>query len=100
MSTGAVEPALDSVLRLCDGCAHGVLSRRAVGVGRRTGNARLPLQSLAQLIIGLSHMLAQNVPAGGLVLAEVARGKIRHAHLNPSARGRRSRTRVLRGGGR
>ena len=74
MSTRAVEPALDSVLRCCDRRAHGLLSRRAVGVGRRAGDARFPLQALAQLVVGLSHMLAQNVSTGGLVLAEVAHG--------------------------
>jgi len=49
-----------------------MLSGRTVGVGRRAGDAAFPLQALAQLIVGLSHMLAQNVSAGSLVLAEVA----------------------------
>jgi hypothetical protein len=44
-------------------------------------------------------MLAQNVATSGFVPAEVAHGKIRHAHLHPSTRGRRCRTRI-RGGGR
>src|ERR1019366_2187860 len=91
MSTGAAEPALDSVLRFCDRRAHGMLGGRAVGVGRRAGNVGFPFQALAQLLIGLSNMLAQNVPAGGLVLAEVALRTIRLVNLSPRGDGRRWR---------
>src|ERR1700690_293155 len=72
MAAGAVQPALDPVLRCRDGCAHGSLSGLAVGVGRRAGDAALPFQAFAQLAVGLAYMLAENVAAGGFVLAEVA----------------------------
>ncbi len=97
MSTRAVEPALNSALRFRDRRAHGMFSGRAVGVGRRAGNAAFPLQALAQLLIGLPHVLAQNVSAGGLVLAEVTHGTGR-ADLNPCARKRRG-NRAIRGSG-
>src|ERR1039458_2991941 len=101
MSTRAAEPALDSVLRFCDRGAHGMLSGRAVGVGRRAGNAAFPLQALAQLIVGLSHMLAQNVSAGGLVLAKVAHWTIRLVGLSSCGDSRRwRRAGAIRGSGR
>src|SRR6266446_9090827 len=68
VSTRAVEPALDLPLRFCDRCAHGMLSGQAVGVSRCAGDAGLALQTLAQLDIGLPHVFAQDVSAGGLVL--------------------------------
>ena len=83
MSSRAIQPALDAVLRLGDGCAHGMLSGGAVGVGGRARNAAFPLQTLAQLIIGLSHMFTQNVSAGGLVLSEVAHRAIGHVAFSP-----------------
>src|SRR4029077_7000535 len=94
MSARAVEPALDSSLRLCNRGAHRVLSGGAVRVCRRAGDVAFLVQTLAQLRIGLRHMLAQNVSAGGLVLAEVAHRSIRLAEL-----GSRRRTRPLRGRG-
>ena len=100
MSTRAAEPALNSVLRFCDGGAHGVFSGRAVGVSRRAGNAAFPLQALAQFVIGLSHMLAQNVSTSGLVLAEVAHGTMGRVGLDPSGdRPRRCRSSAIRGCG-
>ena len=101
MSTRAAEPALNSVLRCCDGRAHGMFSGRAVGVSRRAGNAGLPLQALAQFVVGLSHMLAQNVSTGGLVPAEVAHGTIGRVGLDPSGdRPRQRRRGAIRGRGR
>src|SRR5208283_5060225 len=50
--------------RFCDRRAHGMLGNRAIGVCRRAGNTALTLQAPAQFVIGLSHMLAQNVSAG------------------------------------
>ena len=94
MSARAVEPALDSSLRLCNRGAHRVLSGGAVGVSRRAGDVAFLLQTLAQLLIGLPNMLAQNVSAGGLVLAEVAHRSIRLAELSS-----RRRTRPIRGRG-
>src|ERR1017187_3449989 len=84
MSTRAAEPALNPVLRGCDRRAHGLLRRWAIGVGGGACDARLPLQALAQLVTGLSNMLAQNVSTGGFVLAEVAGGGGRAA-FSPSA---------------
>src|ERR1700693_6015554 len=95
MSTRAAEPGLDSFLRLCDCHAHGMLSSRAVGVSRRTGDVAFPLQAFTQLIIGLSNMPAKNVAAGGLVEAEVTPRSIRLAE--PYSR---CRTRPIRGSGR
>ncbi len=101
MSTRAAEPALDSFLRFFDRRAHGMFSSRAVGVSRRAGNAGFLLQTLAQLLIALSNMLAQNVAAGSLVLAEVARGSTRRLHLNPGSDStRRCRSGAIRGSGR
>src|SRR5882762_8577360 len=81
MSPWAVEPVLDSFLRLCDCRAHCMLGSRAVRVSRCAGDMALPLQTLAQLLIGLPHMLAQNMAAGGLVAAEVTHGSIRLAEF-------------------
>src|ERR1700686_1762606 len=95
MSTRAIEPTLDSPLRLCNRRSHCVLCGRAVGVSRRAGDVSFLLQSLAQLRIGLPNMLAQNVAASGLVVAEVAHRSIRLAE--PYSR---CRTRPIRGSGR
>src|SRR5208282_3020066 len=58
-------------------------------------------QALAQLLLGLSHMLAQDVAAGGLVLPEVAHGTICRAALSPRCnRGQRRRTGATRASGR
>ena len=47
-------------------------------------------QALAQLLVGLSHMLAQDVAAGSLVLAEVARrGRWPHGSQSESRQKRR-----------
>src|ERR1700678_557705 len=69
----AVQPALDTILRCCDGRAHGSFSGLPVGVGRSAGYAALSLHALAQLIVGLADVLAENMAAGGFVLSEIAR---------------------------
>ena len=87
MSTRSAQPALDSILRRGDRSAHSTLGGRTVGISRRARNARLALQSLAQLVVSLSHVLAQDVPARSLVLAEVAGwtvGRVRLSTRNNS----------------
>src|ERR1700678_1922667 len=72
MAARAVQPALDTLLRSCESRAHGSFSGLAVGVGGSAGDAAFPFHALAQLIISLPHVLAENVAAGGFILAEVA----------------------------
>src|ERR1700686_967446 len=72
MASRAAQPALNSGLRFGDGGSHGVLRGVAVGVCRSAGDAGLALHSLAQFVVSLPHMLAQNVSAGSLVLAQIA----------------------------
>src|SRR5208283_2149487 len=77
MSAGTAQPALNAVVRLCNCCTDSTLRDCAIGIGGRTCNIAFPLQALAQFVIALAHMLAQNMSACGLVLAEVADGTIR-----------------------
>src|ERR1700722_5978054 len=72
MAAGAIEPVLYPALRLRNGCADGAFGSLAIGVGRRSGDVFFALQAVAQLLLGLSDVLAENVSAGTLVLAEVA----------------------------
>lgn len=76
MAAGPVEPALDAVLRLRDGGAHGLFGGGTIGVSGRSGDVAFSLETLAELVVGLADVLAQNVTAGGFVLAEVAGGAI------------------------
>ncbi len=69
VSTGAGEPAFDPVPRLGDRRAHRVLGGWPVGIGRGAGDMPLPLQPLAQFIVGLPDMFAEDMPAGNFVLA-------------------------------
>ena len=45
----------------------------AVGVGRCAGNIALVFEALAEFVVATTDMFAQDVAAGGFVLAEVAR---------------------------
>src|ERR1700692_565915 len=72
MASLTVQPALYPGLRCGDGISHGTFRSGAVGVCRGAGDAGLASYSLAQFVVSLPHMLAQNVSAGSLVLAQVA----------------------------
>jgi len=58
------------------------------------------LKALTQLIVGLAHMLAQNVSAGGFVLAEVAVGPLAARFSIRSAREEEDAGSCVGGGGR
>jgi hypothetical protein len=83
MSTGAVQPVVDSVAGLRDRCAHGTFSGRTVGVSRRARNVAFTLQTLTELLLRLSNMLAENVPACSLVSAEVAYRPVDRLIISP-----------------
>src|SRR5580692_4751320 len=93
MSPRLAEPALDLPLRLCDRRTDDMFGGGAVCIGRSAGDVTFPLEALAQLLLGLSHMLAQNMSAMGLVPAEIAHRTIRRVGLNPGLRRTRNRTR-------
>ncbi len=68
MSPRPAEPSLNLALRLRDSRAYSMFRSRTVRIGRCSGDAALPLQSLAKLLFGLPNMLAQYVSAPGFVL--------------------------------
>jgi len=72
MPAVTLEPELDAVLGLGDGCSYGALRGRAVGIGGRTRDIALTVETFQKLVIGAADMLAENVAARGFVLAEIA----------------------------
>src|ERR1700674_2735513 len=72
MASRAAQPALNAVLRFGHGGSNGMFRGGTVGVCRSAGGAGLALHSLAQFVVSLPHMLAQNVSAGSLVRAQIA----------------------------
>jgi hypothetical protein len=100
MSTRTVEPALNSILRFRDCRANRMLGGGAVSVSRCPGDAAFPFQTLAQLIVGLAYVLAQNVAASGFVLAEVTHWTVRRTAFGScDYRSGWCRTCVIRGSG-
>ncbi len=74
MAARAAEPGLDAVLRFGDGAANHVLGRVAIGVGGGTGDVLLTIQATTEVLFGLADVLAKDMAAGALVLAEIAGG--------------------------
>ena len=85
MAPAAVQPALNSVLRLGNSRADRVLGSRTVRVGRGPGDVAFLLQPFSQFIIAAADVLPQDVAPGGFILAEIAGWACR-------CRGRRSPT--------
>src|SRR6267154_5867578 len=72
----------------------------AISIRGGAGYARFPRQSLAKLVVSLPHVLAQNVPASSLILAQVTDRIACWLAFHPSARGRRWLLCSVCGGGR
>ena|ERR1700722_4208413 len=68
VAAGAIEPAIDSPAGLSDRGADSPLGGFAVGVGGCSGDVLFARQTVAQLLLSLSDVLAENVSAGALVL--------------------------------
>ncbi len=74
MPAGSIQPAFDSFLRLRDRRTDGLFGGSAVGVGRCSCDTALPFEAIAQFVVSLPDVFAQDVPTSGFVLTEVARG--------------------------
>jgi len=98
MAAAAVQPVLDAVLGLGDGCTHDALGRSAVGIGGRAGSVALVVEAFEELVVGLADVLAQNVAAGGFIPGKVTWGRAAERSIGGAWR-RRSRVRRSSGRG-
>src|SRR5882762_2324314 len=73
VSAGAVEPALDAILRSRDSGGDCALRSDAVSIGRGGRNMALVRQSCTEFVIAAADMLAKHMSADGFILCEVAR---------------------------
>jgi hypothetical protein len=74
MAAGVAEPAFDAPVRLRNRGAYRALRGGAVSISRGSGDMPFPLQTLAQFVVRLANMFAEDMSAGSFVLAEVAYG--------------------------
>ena len=88
----AGEPALDLVVVLSEGGADGTLRGFTIGPGRGGGNFALVAESLAELVVCTTDVLAKRVAAGGLVLGKV----VGLGAIDPDLRVDRSRGWIIR----
>ena len=63
-----VQPALNAVLVLRNRFADDALRGSPVRIGGSARDRGLALEPVAEFIVGATHVLAQDVPAGGFIL--------------------------------